>query len=43
MSMTDSEKRVLDGTTWDQFCDALKEAGKIVRSDKAPRDAVQPG
>ena len=39
MSMTDEEKRVVAGTTWDQFCDALKEAGKIVRSDKAPQDS----
>jgi hypothetical protein len=39
MSMTDAEKRVIDGTTWDQFCDALKDAGKIIRSDKAPQDA----
>ena len=39
MSMTDAEKRVVDGTTWDQFCDALKDAGKIIRSSKAPQDA----
>jgi hypothetical protein len=38
MSMSDAEQRVVDGTAWDQFCDALKEAGKIVRSDKAPAD-----
>lgn len=38
MSMNDAEKRVVDGTTWDQFCDALKEAGRIVQSEKAPQD-----
>lgn len=39
MSMTDIEKRIVDGTTWDEFCDALKDAGKILKSEKAPQDA----
>mgnify|MGYP003668228609 CR=1 FL=1 len=39
MSTSDAEKRVLDGTTWDEFCDALKEAGSIIRSPAAPQDA----
>jgi hypothetical protein len=38
MSMSDAEKRVIDGTTWDKFCDELKDAGKIIRSAKAPQD-----
>lgn len=38
MSMSESEKRVVDGTVWDEFCDALKAAGKIVQSEKAPKD-----
>ena len=37
--MSDAEQRVIDGTTWEQFCDALKDAGKIVQSEKAPQDA----
>lgn len=37
--MSDAEQRVLDGTVWDQFCDALKEAGAIVRSEGAPADS----
>ena len=38
MAMSEVEQRVVDGTLWEEFCDALKEAGKIVRSDKAPQD-----
>ena len=30
MTMTDAEKRVVDGTVWEQFCDALKEAGFVI-------------
>jgi hypothetical protein len=37
--MTDAERRIIDGTAWDEFCDALKEAGKVVQSEKAPTDA----
>ncbi|MCP4842282.1 MAG: DUF1214 domain-containing protein [Halieaceae bacterium] len=39
MALSDAEKRVIDGTAWDEFCDALKDAGKIIRSEKAPKDA----
>ena len=32
--MTEAEQRVIDGTTWDNFCDALKAAGKIMSWQK---------
>ena len=39
MALSDAEQRVIDGTAWDEFCDALKDAGKIIRSEKAPKDS----
>ena len=38
MAMTEAEKRIVDGTAWEEFCDGLKEAGKIVQSGEAPQD-----
>jgi len=37
--MTESEERVSSGKSWDEFCDALKEAGRVVQSADAPSDA----
>ena len=37
--MSNAEQKVIDGTVWDEFCDALKDAGKILKSEKAPQDA----
>ena len=34
-----AEQKVLDGSAWEEFCDALKDAGKIIQSEKAPKDA----
>jgi hypothetical protein len=39
MSQSEAEKKVIDGSAWDEFCDALKHAGKIIQSPKAPKDA----
>ena len=33
------KKKVLDGTVWDEFCDAPEEAGCIVQSEKSAQDA----
>jgi hypothetical protein len=38
MAMSEAEQRVVDGTLWEEFCDALKDAGNILRSEQAPRD-----
>tara|TARA_B110000977_G_C11044361_1_gene480029 strand:- start:5 stop:1102 length:1098 start_codon:yes stop_codon:yes gene_type:complete len=37
--MSNAEQKVIDGTVWDEFCDALKDAGKVLKSEKAPQDA----
>lgn len=34
-----AEQKVIDGSAWDEFCDSLKAAGNIIRSEKAPHDA----
>lgn len=38
MAMNEAEQRIVDGTAWAEFCDALKEAGNIIQSEKAPQD-----
>ncbi|MEM8499021.1 MAG: DUF1214 domain-containing protein [Pseudomonadota bacterium] len=39
MNDKSAEQKVLDGSAWDEFCDSLKAAGNIIRSEKAPHDA----
>ena len=36
---TAAEQRVLSGKTWEEFCDGMKEAGKLVEARLAPHDA----
>ena len=39
MAITEADQKIVDGTVWDEFCDALKEAGQIIQSEQAPQDA----
>ena len=39
--MSDSEKRILDGTAWSEFCEALARAGDVVLRDGSPRDPFE--
>ena len=40
MGLSEAEERILSGRIWDDFCDRLKAAGALVRSDGAPRDVM---
>jgi hypothetical protein len=37
----DATRRTMDGVVWDEFCDALKAAGRVVTSDMSPSDPFQ--
>jgi hypothetical protein len=37
-SEAESVERIVDGTTWAEFCDMLKMAGAVILRDSAPRD-----
>lgn len=38
MGLGEAEERILSGRTWDDFCDRLKAAGALVRSEGTPKD-----
>lgn len=38
MTPSTAEQKILDGSAWEDFCDALKAAGKIIQSEGAPQD-----
>ncbi len=38
--MSDLREKVLSGAAWAEFCDALKEVGKLVQDWRAPADAL---
>lgn len=40
MTLSKAEQQVVDGSAWEAFCNALKDAGKIVQSDQAPKDPL---
>ncbi|MBW2261201.1 MAG: DUF1214 domain-containing protein [Deltaproteobacteria bacterium] len=37
---SEAEKRILDGTSWNEFCDSIKMAGSLILADGAPDDPL---
>jgi hypothetical protein len=40
MSEESSLDRIMSGKTWDEFCDTLKEAGRVITKDSSPDDPL---
>ena len=40
MSASDAERRVASGAAWDEFCDSLKQAGRVITAEGSPRDLL---
>jgi len=40
MTASDAAERVMSGATWEEFCDSLKQAGKVITAEGAPRDLL---
>jgi Protein of unknown function (DUF1214) len=38
MGISEAEERIVSGRVWDDFCDRLKAAGALVRSEGTPKD-----
>jgi len=39
MAQNEIEQRVVDGTSWDEFCDQMKIAGQLIQRPETPNDA----
>lgn len=40
MPANDAAQRVMSGATWDEFCDSLKQAGRVVTAEGSPHDLL---
>jgi hypothetical protein len=40
MGLSETDERILSGQIWDDFCDRLKAAGALVRSEGTPKDVM---
>ena len=38
MAQSEAEKRIMDGSVWNEFCDQLKELGQLVFRPEVPDD-----
>jgi hypothetical protein len=40
MTASDAAERVRSGASWEEFCDSLKQAGRIITAEGAPQDLL---